>query len=371
MSFILASTLTLLAAAGATEPIADFEIEHLQYMTMNNASRSRPLVNKDRPAGPVIIGAGTLEIILDGTILTPDLLNKYSPAGYYGTYELGFDANGAITTCTKLSYGGPDLIDTHICRAFNKTAHFKFTPKYAMDAPVGYFPINFNWGTRKHIAEPIAFAKKDAGIPINLTFTKATKTKAAKCDNYDNDITEAEKVSICIAIQKSKRFQAQLLRVKKPKHNYAIANQFWVNGWIKPKYPLPPAQSTLKWEQGNYDTSPAPYTYANAIPANAKMITPSIGKFFMELKNSDRPELNENSWNQLSGNATIAVAINPNGSVHSCKPYISSQAFGLDIKACQVAVERGRFVFTVGKPTDTELRYIAVPVEWPEAIPSE
>jgi hypothetical protein len=365
MSIILASTLALLAAAGTVEPMADFEIEPVQYSTM--ISNSMPSATKDRPSGPMIIGGGTLEILLDGNDLSPELLSKFSEDDYYGQYELGFDANGAVTTCTKLSYGGPGLIDTHICRSFGKAAQFKFAPKYLMDAPVGYLSIYFNWGRRKHIAEPVVFTKKDKGIPINMTYTKATNTKAADCKNYDNDITDSEKSQICLAIQHSKRFKAQLLSLKKPKVSYGNANQFYVNGWIKPKSPNPPAESTLKWEMDQYHQSPAAYTYPNAIPANAKRITASMGKFFMELKNSDRPDLKESQWQRYNGDATIAVAINPDGSVHSCKPYISSQAAGLDIKACQVAAERGRFVFTAGKPTDTELRYIAVPVAWPEA----
>ena len=371
MSIILASTLTLLAAVGAVEPKADFEIEYLQNLNMVRASYSQPQANKDRPAGPILIGAGALEMALDSAILSPDLLNKYSEGGYYANYELGFDANGAVNSCKSFSYGGPSLIDTHICRAMGKAAHFKFAVEFLMDAPAGYLPISFNWGSRKHIAEPIVFTTKDSGILVNLTYTKLKNAKLAECTNYDTNITEAEKLQICTAMRLSKRFQAQMLRVKKPKKSYGVTNQFWVNSWIKAKSPMPLAESTLKWEQGFYDNSPSSYTYPNAIPANAKRITLSMGKFFMELKNSDRPDLNEGQWQRYEGAATIAVAINPDGSVHSCKPYISSQAAGLDIKACQVAVERGRFVFTAGKPTDTELRYIAVPVAWPEPTPSK
>ncbi len=367
MSFILANTFAVLAAAGAVGPLADFEIEHVQNMT--RISYSQPLVSKDRPAGPVIIGGGVLEIILDGNDLTPSLLSKYSEGGYYATYELGIDPNGAVKTCKSFAYGGPSLIDTHICRAIGKTAQFKFTPGYELDAPVGYVPIFLSWSTRKHIADPIVFHTKDAGIPISITYTKAAKAKAAECAIYDDDITDAEKLITCNALKQSNRFQTKLLRVKKPK--YGVSNQFWVNSWVKAKNPLPAAESTLKWGQNYYDSSPAAYTYPNAMPANAKMITPSIGKFFMELKNSERPDLNEPKYSRYAGVATLAIAINPDGSVNSCKPYISSQAAGLDIKACQIAVERGRFVFTAGKPNDTDLRYIKVPVEWPEATPNE
>jgi hypothetical protein len=330
MLIIIANAMAFVGAAGAGAT-PDFEIKTIeQYVRL---PFQQPFVTKERPAGPVLVGGGQLTMEFDARDFPVDLIDE--EYGNFGRYEIGFDATGKVASCGKVD-SGLEAAGEVVCTMIRKLARFQFAPGYELDAPAGYIPIYVNWQERVFITEPITFTKREKGIKVQLNYTYATRKKQAECEIYDDS------------------FKARALRSKN-------RSEKWVTAWLKPKQPAPQAESVVTWSQTDYDYGQTKYIYPNAFPANAQFLTSAMGAFVWDLKFTDRPnEINSD------GTAKIALSINPDGTVNSCKPYHSSASLGLDLKACQIAKERGRFNFAPGKNTGTEIRYLAVDVNWPQ-----
>ncbi len=327
-------------------------------------SYGKPAISSARPAGPVIKDAGTVEFDFDAKDFPLDLIGKEYGSWFF--LELGFDANDNLSHCNPMPFAysinarelSPD--SEHFCKIARSKLRFLYNPKYMLDAPSGYLAVNVLWNKKLFPAKPYRLSRNASGIEIKGIITTTRSGKASNCEIWTRGLSDGEKTEICGSLGKSPLFTSRLAACAK--RGGGARKSF--TAWLDAAKPAPSPESYVEVSEMRYDSTPDPYTYPGSIPTGVAMMPTGIGQFFLTLDHVDRPDKNLAAWEQAKGYASLALEIAPDGSILSCKPHIGSDNAGLDLKACEIAKARGRFVFTSGIRIDKP-HYYSAKVEWP------